>query len=161
MSGGGGSAVASAAKRRRLDEESELPAAAAAAAPASSSSSSAAPAPAAPPPCAGAPAAGACSSSSAASSAAARPHNPAWDGCRSVTAYRPLRKIDEGTYGVVFAAEELGTGDVVALKKVKIGAAAAAAEGFPITALRETNVLLALRHPNIIRVREMVVGGDL
>ena len=31
-------------------------------------------------------------------------------------------------------------------------------EGFPITALRETNVLLALRHPNIVRVREMVVG---
>lgn len=34
-------------------------------------------------------------------------------------------------------------------------------EGFPITALRETNVLLSLQHPNIIRVREMVVGSSL
>jgi hypothetical protein len=25
-------------------------------------------------------------------------------------------------------------------------------EGFPITALRETNVLLSLHHPNIVRV---------
>ena len=33
--------------------------------------------------------------------------------------------------------------------------------GFPITALRETNILLALQHPNIIRVREMVVGSSL
>ena len=97
----------------------------------------------------------------ASSASAASPHVPSWHGCRSVTAYRPLRKIDEGTYGVVFAAEDVVTGDVVALKKVKMQGAAVAAEGFPITALRETNVLLALRHPNIIRVREMVVGGDL
>ena len=34
-----------------------------------------------------------------------------------------------------------------------------AKEGFPITATREINILLTLRHPNIIRVREMVVGG--
>jgi cell division cycle 2-like protein len=33
--------------------------------------------------------------------------------------------------------------------------------GFPITALRETNILLALQHPNIIRVREMVVGSSV
>lgn len=34
-------------------------------------------------------------------------------------------------------------------------------EGFPITALRETNVLLSLHHPNIVRVLEMVVGSTL
>ena len=28
-----------------------------------------------------------------------------------------------------------------------------------MTALREINVLLALRHPNIVAVREMVVGS--
>ncbi|CCI10972.1 unnamed protein product [Albugo candida] len=33
-------------------------------------------------------------------------------------------------------------------------------EGFPVTALRETNALLQLRHPNIIHVREMVVGSS-
>ncbi|CAM9923254.1 unnamed protein product, partial [Choristocarpus tenellus] len=34
-------------------------------------------------------------------------------------------------------------------------------EGFPITALRETNVLLSLHHPNIVRVLEMVIGSTL
>jgi len=153
-------AAESAAKRRRLDD-AEPPLSAAAPSPPESAAAAAAAPPHTATTASAAAAAAASSSSSSSSAAAPRAHNPAWDGCRSVTAYRPLRKIDEGTYGVVFAAEEVGTGDVVALKKVKIGAAAAAAEGFPITALRETNVLLALRHPNIIRVREMVVGGDL
>lgn len=34
-------------------------------------------------------------------------------------------------------------------------------EGFPITALRETNVLLSLHNPNIVRVLEMVIGSTL
>uniref|UniRef100_A0A7S2RU23 Cyclin-dependent kinase 2 homolog n=2 Tax=Rhizochromulina marina TaxID=1034831 RepID=A0A7S2RU23_9STRA len=34
-------------------------------------------------------------------------------------------------------------------------------QGFPITALRETNVLLALQHPNIVGMREMVVGSRM
>lgn len=93
--------------------------------------------------------------------ASVEPHNPIFHGCRSVTAYRLLRKVEEGTYGIVFAAEEVATGDIVAVKKVKLGASDALGEGFPITALREANVLLSLKHPNIIRVREMVVGGDL
>lgn len=81
-----------------------------------------------------------------------------------MTAYRPLGKIDEGTYGEVFAAVDASTGVRYALKKVKMGKVTAN-EGFPITALRETNVLLALGwpvpHPNIVGVREMVVGSSL
>lgn len=61
---------------------------------------------------------------------------------------------------MVFAAQDLVTGERVALKKVKMGNVSAN-EGFPITALRETNVLLSLRHANIVRVREMVVGDRL
>ncbi len=34
-------------------------------------------------------------------------------------------------------------------------------EGFSVNALREINSLLALRHANIVGVREMVVGGSL
>ena len=79
------------------------------------------------------------------------------NGCRNVNAYRPLGKIEEGTYGVVFAAEEVATGEKVALKKVKMPRLT----DFPVTALRETNVLLSLDHENIVRVREMVVGGGL
>lgn len=36
----------------------------------------------------------------------------------------------------------------------------AGVEGFPITALREINILMSLRHENIVRVREVVVGSS-
>ena len=82
-------------------------------------------------------------------------------GCRGVHHYERVRKIDEGTYGVVSLARDRKTGELVALKQVKMTAATGAKDGFPITALRETNVLLALAHPNIMGMREMVVGSDM
>ncbi|KAG6597998.1 CMGC/CDK protein kinase [Phytophthora cinnamomi] len=85
-------------------------------------------------------------------------HNFYLSGCRSVDCYARIGKIDEGTYGVVSKARDKETGDVVALKQVKMSADVSQ-EGFPITALRETNVLLSLDHPNIVQVREMVVGS--
>ncbi|ETV96626.1 CMGC/CDK protein kinase [Aphanomyces invadans] len=78
--------------------------------------------------------------------------------CRGVDNYARIGKIDEGTYGVVSKARDKATGDIVALKQVKM-APDICKEGFPVTALRETNILLALQHPNIIRMREMVVGS--
>lgn len=77
-------------------------------------------------------------------------HNPLHHGCRSVDEYIRLNFIDQGTYGVVFRAKCKKTGRIYALKQVKIGKEAAKV-GFPVTALRETNILLALRHPNIVR----------
>lgn len=85
-------------------------------------------------------------------------HNFYLHGCRSVDNYKRIGKIDEGTYGVVSKAQDKVTGDIVALKQVKMSADVCH-EGFPVTALRETNVLLALQHPNIVPVREMVVGS--
>ena len=71
--------------------------------------------------------------------------------------YEKLHKIDEGTYGVVYKARERSSGEIVALKQVKL---LNTREGFPTTALREINVLLSLRHPHVINVREMVVGAS-
>ncbi len=34
-------------------------------------------------------------------------------------------------------------------------------EGFPITSLREMNILSAIDHPYIVGVKEIVVGTDL
>ena len=34
-------------------------------------------------------------------------------------------------------------------------------EGFPMTALREANILLSMHHPNVVDVSEMVVGNSL
>lgn len=61
---------------------------------------------------------------------------------------------------MVFRAQNTITGEVVALKRVKpnIGGRN---DGFSINALREINVLLALKHPNIVGVKEMVVGSSM
>lgn len=48
-------------------------------------------------------------------------------------------RIEEGTYGVVYRAKEKRTGEIVALKRLKMEKEK---EGFPITSLREINTLL-------------------
>ncbi|XP_058093921.1 cyclin-dependent kinase G-2-like isoform X2 [Magnolia sinica] len=79
-------------------------------------------------------------------------------GCRSVHEFEKLNRIDEGTYGVVFRAKDKKTGDIVALKKVKMEKER---EGFPMTSLREINILLSFHHPSIVEVKEVVVGSNL
>lgn len=79
-------------------------------------------------------------------------------GCRSVDEFERLNKIDEGTYGVVYRAKDKKTGEIVALKKVKMEKEK---EGFPLTSLREINVLLSFHHPSIVDVKEVVVGSNL
>jgi cell division cycle 2-like protein len=79
-------------------------------------------------------------------------------GCRSVDVYKKLNRIEEGTYGIVYRAKDTETGDIVALKKLKLEREK---EGFPITSLREIYTLTLLKHPNIVNVREVVVGKDL
>jgi len=79
-------------------------------------------------------------------------------GCRSVDEFERLNKIDEGTYGVVYRAKDKKTGEVVALKKVKMEKER---EGFPLTSLREINILLSFHHPSIVDVKEVVVGSSL
>ncbi|XVE74819.1 hypothetical protein DITRI_Ditri12bG0048800 [Diplodiscus trichospermus] len=79
-------------------------------------------------------------------------------GCRSVDEFERLNKINEGTYGVVYRAREKKTGEIVALKKVKMEKER---EGFPLTSLREINILLSFHHPSVIDVKEVVVGSNL
>ncbi|MBA0798668.1 hypothetical protein Gohar_009235 [Gossypium harknessii] len=79
-------------------------------------------------------------------------------GCRNVDEFERLNKIDEGTYGVVYRAKDKKTGEIVALKKVKMEKER---EGFPLTSLREINILLSFHHPSIVDVKEVVVGSNL
>ncbi|KAK8815191.1 hypothetical protein WA158_003403 [Blastocystis sp. Blastoise] len=83
------------------------------------------------------------------------PINP--DGCRNISVYSKIQRLGEGTYGVVYKAKNNITQEIVALKKIKINPSTTSASGFPITALREVNLLLSLHHPNIIPVKEMVI----
>mmetsp|Transcript_25383 Transcript_25383/g.37958 ORF Transcript_25383/g.37958 Transcript_25383/m.37958 type:complete len:411 (+) Transcript_25383:34-1266(+) len=88
-------------------------------------------------------------------------HNPLLQGCRSVyTSYERLARLDEGTYGIVWKAKDVATNEIVALKQIKFDHALTKQGGFPIAALREIGVLLALSHECIVTVREMVVGDD-
>nr|CAI5848539.1 unnamed protein product [Callosobruchus analis] len=86
------------------------------------------------------------------------PYFPAVQGCRSVEEFQCLNRIEEGTYGVVYRARDKRTEDIVALKRLKMEKEK---EGFPITSLREINTLLKGQHPNIVTVREIVVGSNM
>ncbi|KRX80120.1 Cyclin-dependent kinase 11B, partial [Trichinella sp. T6] len=84
---------------------------------------------------------------------------PSIMGCRSVEEYHCLNRIEEGTYGVVYRAMEKRTGEIVALKRLKMEKER---EGFPITSLREVNMLMKVgKHPNVVNVLEVVVGSSM
>ena len=86
------------------------------------------------------------------------PYLPSVRGCRGVIEFDCLNRIEEGTYGVVYRARDKRTQEIVALKKLKMEKEK---EGFPITSLREINTLLISQHPNVVTVREIVVGSDI
>ncbi|XP_055530338.1 serine/threonine-protein kinase PITSLRE [Wyeomyia smithii] len=86
------------------------------------------------------------------------PYIPGIQGCRSVEEFQCLNRIEEGTYGVVYRAKDKRTEEIVALKRLKMEKEK---EGFPITSLREINTLLKGQHPNIVTVREIVVGSNM
>lgn len=83
---------------------------------------------------------------------------PGLQGCRPVEAFKCLNRIAEGTYGIVYRAQDRRTNEIVALKRLKMEKEK---DGFPITSLREINTLLKGQHPNIVTVREIVVGNNM
>ncbi|XP_045553147.1 cyclin-dependent kinase 10 isoform X3 [Salmo salar] len=62
------------------------------------------------------------------------PQKHRFGNCRSVKEFEKLNRIGEGTYGIVW---------------------------IPISSLREITLLLKLRHPNIVELKEVVVGSHL
>ena len=78
--------------------------------------------------------------------------------CRDVELYELLNNIEEGSYGMVSRARAKGTGEIVALKRLKMEHAN---DGFPVTGLREIQTLMASHHHNIVKLREVVMGSSL
>jgi hypothetical protein len=63
--------------------------------------------------------------------------------------YTVKEKIGEGTYGVVYKAEDnLHNKRLVALKKIRLESEE---EGIPSTAIREVSILRELKHENIVQ----------
>ena len=83
---------------------------------------------------------------------------PDWGPCRHVDNFEKLNHIEEGSYGWVSRAREIATGEVVALKKLKMDNSN---DGFPVTGLREIQTLMESQHTNIVNLREVVVGDTM
>jgi cell division cycle 2-like protein len=78
--------------------------------------------------------------------------------CRDVEEFELLNNIEEGSYGMVSRARIKATGEVVALKRLKMEHTN---DGFPVTGLREIQTLMASRHNNVVKLREVVIGGTM
>nr|AFV07383.1 CDC2 [Carassius auratus red var. x Cyprinus carpio] len=68
--------------------------------------------------------------------------------------YLKIEKIGEGTYGVVYKGRNKTTGQVVAMKKIRLESEE---EGVPSTAVREISLLKELQHPNVVRLLDVLM----
>eukprot|EP00035_Acanthoeca_spectabilis_P036424 m.39487 g.39487 ORF g.39487 m.39487 type:complete len:191 (+) comp7969_c0_seq1:156-728(+) len=79
--------------------------------------------------------------------------------CRSVDDYEKLGRLGEGTYGIVYRAKDNHSGDIVAVKRIKMHHEMG---GMPVSSLREIELLRRARgHPNIVELLDVVVGRKL
>lgn len=68
--------------------------------------------------------------------------------------YVKIEKIGEGTYGVVYKGKNKITNQLVALKKIRLENDE---EGVPSTAIREISLLRELKHPNIVKLMDVLM----
>lgn len=67
--------------------------------------------------------------------------------------YLKIEKIGQGTYGVVYKAMNRNTREFIALKKIRLEGDD---EGVPSTAIREISSLMELKHPNVVKLLDVV-----
>ncbi|KAJ9079085.1 cyclin-dependent kinase 5 [Entomophthora muscae] len=67
--------------------------------------------------------------------------------------YQKIEKLGEGTYGIVYKAQNKDTNEFVALKRIRLDNEE---EGVPCTAIREISLLKELKHPNIVRLHDVL-----
>ena len=72
----------------------------------------------------------------------------------TIAAYRRIEQIGEGTYGQVYRAQCLTSGQEVALKKIRV--THPGYYGMPPTIIREIKILKALHHRNMVEMVEVV-----
>lgn len=90
-------------------------------------------------------------SNSEAAISAAKPRKPE-------DLYKIMAQVGEGTFGKVYKAKNQITGVYVALKRIRMEGEK---DGFPVTAMREIKLLQSLKHPNVVKLHEMMVSKGL
>ena len=70
------------------------------------------------------------------------------DATASFKLWKRGQKLGEGTFGEVYVATHEKTGEIAALKKIKLECED---EGVPGTTLREVSLLKELQHPNVVQ----------
>lgn len=75
--------------------------------------------------------------------------------CGTLEHYEVLNNIEEGSYGYVSRARSRTSGEIVALKRLKIEHNT---DGFPVTGLREIETLRACSHTHVVRLREVITS---
>ncbi|XP_071959616.1 cyclin-dependent kinase 10-like [Antedon mediterranea] len=78
--------------------------------------------------------------------------------CRSVAEFEKLNRVGEGTYGIVYRAKDTVKNTIVALKKMRMENEK---DGMPVSGMREINVLINIKHENVVELMEVVVGQHL
>ncbi|RKP25934.1 kinase-like domain-containing protein [Syncephalis pseudoplumigaleata] len=68
--------------------------------------------------------------------------------------YERLGQVGEGTYGKVYKARNRETGQLVALKRIRMETER---DGFPITAMREMKLLQSMCHDNVVKLYEVMI----
>ena len=74
---------------------------------------------------------------------------------RDVNVFTKEHQVGQGTYGSVCVGTDKVTKEVVALKRINTEQEE---NGFPITAIREVKILKALKHENIVELKEIVTS---
>lgn len=67
--------------------------------------------------------------------------------------YKKLKRIGEGTYGIVSKGVDLNNNAFVAMKRIRLDEED---EGIPSTAIREISILKELNHVNVVELIDVV-----
>jgi len=71
--------------------------------------------------------------------------------------YTKMGRLGEGTYGIVYKGQDKITGEIVAMKKIRL---ASEDEGVPSNTLREVSFLKELAHPNVVQYVQRLIPGN-
>ncbi|EKX50416.1 hypothetical protein GUITHDRAFT_157278 [Guillardia theta CCMP2712] len=71
--------------------------------------------------------------------------------------YRVIKQLGDGTYGEVLKASNKATGEIVAVKRMK----RKYRSWEECIALKEVKVLRKMKHPNIVRLKEVIKENDI